>query len=112
MKTPLIFAAALAATLTAVVGHADDDCHDPVADWQPRDTLRQALEASGWDVRRIKVDDGCYEARGQDAHGNDVEAKYAPASLHLRKLELEISPGATLPDGLERYRIREQTDAD
>lgn len=68
---------------------ADDDCDDPVADWQPRERLRQQLEAEGWTVFRIKVDDGCYEVKGRDPDGNRVEASYAPGSLELMDLEHE-----------------------
>lgn len=107
MKKPLMMAAALAATFTAAISYADDDCHDPVADWQPRDTLRQALAANGWEVRRISVDDGCYEAKGLDEHGNRIEAKYAPASLRLHKLEIAFSHSPVMPDDLERYRIKD-----
>ncbi|MDW7745531.1 PepSY domain-containing protein [Halomonas sp.] len=89
MKTPLLVTTTLAATLTAGMSFADDDCRDPVADWQPREVLRQKLVAEGWEVRRIKVDDGCYEVKGLDQDGNKVEAEYAPASLRLRELEIE-----------------------
>ena len=49
---------------------ADEDCDDPVASWQSRDTLRQQLEDNGWKVKRIRVDDGCYEVHGIDRNGN------------------------------------------
>ena len=68
---------------------ADDDCDDPVSRWQPRENLRHRLEAEGWRVYRIKVDDGCYEVRGRDASGRSVEASYTPASLKLVELEYE-----------------------
>ena len=68
---------------------ADDDCDDPVAGWQPRENLRQKLEAEGWQVFRIKVDDGCYEVKGRDSNGHRVEAEYSPATFELRKIERE-----------------------
>jgi len=58
---------------------ADDDCDDPVANWQPRENLREKLEAEGWTVRRIKVDDGCYEVKGRDSNGVKAEVEFAPA---------------------------------
>ncbi len=69
---------------------ADDHCTDPVADWQPREVLRQQLEQRGWTVHRIKVDDGCYEVKGVDQNGNAFKAKYAPASLRIQKLEIKF----------------------
>lgn len=68
---------------------ADDDCDDPVSGWQPRENLRQHLEADGWTVYRIKVDDGCYEVKGRDNKGNQVEASYAPSSLELKEMDYE-----------------------
>ncbi|MBK7013568.1 MAG: PepSY domain-containing protein [Xanthomonadales bacterium] len=70
-----------------------DDCSDPVADWQPREALRQQLEQHGWTAQRIKVDDGCYEVRGIDKIGNAFKAKYAPASLRIRNPGNPFRPG-------------------
>ncbi len=79
---------------------ADEHCKDPVADWQPREILRQQVEQYGWQVHRIKVDDGCYEVRGLDRRGNAVEAKFSPASLRIRAMEVEFSPTADTSDYL------------
>lgn len=70
---------------------ADDDCTDPIDQWQPRENLRQQLEDQGWTVQRIKVDDGCYEVKGVDAEGHRVKAEYAPASLNLMEIEIKIN---------------------
>ena len=70
---------------------ADDDCSDPVAQWQPRENLRQQLEDQGWTVQRIKVDDGCYEVKGMDADGHRIKASYAPASLNLMEIKIKIN---------------------
>lgn len=89
MKTkPVIISLAVLCLSTAPV-LADDDCDDPVTDWQPREHLRQKLEAEGWTVYRIKVDDGCYEVKGLAPEGRRVEASFAPASLELMELERE-----------------------
>ena len=70
---------------------ADDDCTDPVSQWQPRDHLRQMMEDKGWEVKRIKVDDGCYEVKGFDRKGNRVKAKFSPASLKVIEIEIEFT---------------------
>lgn len=80
---------------------AADHCIDPVADWQPRERLRQQVGKLGWTVQRIKVDDGCYEVRGLDRKGNAVEAEYAPASLRIRKLEIEFREDGDASDYLK-----------
>ena len=46
---------------------AEDDCFVPMADWQPREAVARLAQENGWTVRRIKVDDGCYEIDGSDA---------------------------------------------
>lgn len=84
-----VLAASLGLTMSAALVRADDDCTDPIASWQPREQLKQKLEAQGWTVYRIRVDDGCYKVRGVDEQGKQVEATYSPASLQLKELELE-----------------------
>ncbi len=99
MKTPLLITTLLTATLMAGASYADDDCHDPVIDWQPKHALQQQLEAEGWQVQRIKVDDGCYEVKGLDQNGNKVKAEYYPASLRLREIEIKFNKDAAIPEG-------------
>jgi hypothetical protein len=84
--------AALGALAASGAVFADTDCSDPVATWKPREVLRLEVERRGWTVQRIKVDDGCYEVRGVDRMGNKIKAKYAPASLRIRSLEVEFGP--------------------
>jgi hypothetical protein len=81
MKSGFIASAVLLSLSLSGYAVADEDCSDPVADWQPRETLRQQVQQQyGWSVQRIKVDDGCYEIRGLDRKGNAIEASYSPAS--------------------------------
>ena len=55
--------------------------------WQPREAVQQALNARGWRVERIKIDDGCYEVRGTDAQGAGFKAKLDPATLEGVEME-------------------------
>ena len=80
---------------------AAENCTDAVADWQPRERLRQQVEKQGWTVQRIKVDDGCYEVRGLDRKGNPIEAAYAPASLRIRSLKIEFREDGDVSDYLK-----------
>ena len=102
MKPRILTAALLAGMLVNSAAWADNDCIAPVANWQPREVLRQQLEQRGWTVQRIKVDDGCYEVRGTDRLGNKFKAKYAPESLHIRKLEISFSQGGEASDYLDQ----------
>lgn len=85
MKTrSLILASSL---LLAVAGSAaaSDLCTVPQSEWQPVEALQQKLESEGWTIKKIKVDDGCYEAYAQDADGKRVEAYFDPKTLELLK---------------------------
>lgn len=68
---------------------ADNECKDPIAKWQSREVLKTELEQRGWVVKRIRIDDGCYEVRAMDEHGRRVKATYAPSSLTLLELEIK-----------------------
>ena len=68
---------------------ADDDCFVPMADWQPRDAVVAKAAENGWTVRRIKIDDGCYEIKGTDAEGRRIEVKLHPQTLDVVEYEVE-----------------------
>lgn len=80
---------ALLAGLPAAAALADDDCFVPMADWQPREAVAKLAEARGWTVRRIKIDDGCYEIDGKDQAGRRIEVTVHPATLEVLKIENE-----------------------
>jgi hypothetical protein len=68
---------------------AGDDCFAPMADWRPREAVARLAEENGWTVRRIKIDDGCYEIDGRDAGGRRIEVKVHPATLQVIEFEFE-----------------------
>jgi hypothetical protein len=77
------------AVFPAGVALADDDCFVPMADWQPRDAVARLAEENGWAVRRIRIDDGCYEIKGRDAEGRRIEVKLHPATLDVIEFEVK-----------------------
>lgn len=90
MKTkPIVLSLSL--LLISASALADDDCNDPINQWQPRENLRQQLEDQGWTIQRIKVDDGCYKVKGLDADGHRVKAEYSPATLNLMEIKIKIN---------------------
>ena len=97
---------ALLAVLPAAAAVADDDCFVPMADWQPRDAVARLAEGNGWTVRRIKIDDGCYEIDGRDAEGRAIEVTVHPATLEVIEIEYEDD------EGDRRDRNREGGDDD
>ncbi len=79
----------LAGTLAAGAANADDDCFVPMTKWQPRAAVADLAAENGWAVRRIKIDDGCYEIIGTDAEGRRIEVKVHPGTLEIVEIEVE-----------------------
>ncbi|CUH67448.1 hypothetical protein TG4357_03015 [Thalassovita gelatinovora] len=88
MKKTLTILAFLS-VLPAGVALADDDCFVPMVDWQPREAVAQLAVENGWTVRRIKIDDGCYEINGRDADGRQIEVTVHPSTLQIIEIEYE-----------------------
>lgn len=85
-----LFAFALVAALPAGMALADDDdCSVPRADWQSRDAVARVAEENGWTVRKIEVDDGCYEIYARDSDGRLMEVEIHPATLQVLEIEYE-----------------------
>ena len=78
----------LAAGIIAIPALASDDCEVPLQRWQSRDAVMQMAVRQGWDVSRLKIDDGCYELYGTDAEGRRFKAKLDPETLQLVKMKL------------------------
>lgn len=83
--TILAFVAAYPFTMA----YADDDCFVPMSQWHPRSEVAGLAEENGWSVRRIKIDDGCYEIKGRDADGRLIEVTVHPATLAILEIEYE-----------------------
>ena len=84
MKTQiLIIAGALAAAAAASPASATGKmtCDAPQAKWKTLPSLEAQLKKQGWQVRKSKVDGGCYEVYGTDPEGNRVEAYFHPVSF-------------------------------
>lgn len=53
----------------------------PQETWQPQAKLEKQLTDKGWQVRRIKIDGGCYEVYALNEKGERVEAYFHPKTL-------------------------------
>ncbi|MDQ7246820.1 PepSY domain-containing protein [Dongia sedimenti] len=80
---------ALTVLLASVAGigsaAAAEICSVPQAEWQPKEALQQKLEAEGWKIKTIKIDEGCYEVYGTDAAGKRMETYFDPKSFEVKK---------------------------
>ncbi|OYX40853.1 MAG: hypothetical protein B7Z02_17655 [Rhodobacterales bacterium 32-67-9] len=102
MRKTLTILAFLAA-LPSGAAFADDDCFVPMADWKPREAVSQFAIAQGWEVRRIRIDDGCYEINGRDAESRTIEVKLHPGTLQIVEFEFK-------DDDQGRERERQEND--
>ncbi|HMN74573.1 MAG TPA: PepSY domain-containing protein [Burkholderiaceae bacterium] len=78
---------AITVALAAAPALADDDCDAPAERWQSRDAVRQMAAQRGWQIQRLKIDDGCYEIRGRDADGREFKARLDPETLAVVKMK-------------------------
>ena len=84
---PALLVLALGLGLIAPPGWAEEDCEAPLQRWQSREAVRQMALARGWQIQRLKIDDGCYEIRGTDAQGRGFKARIDPETLKVLKMK-------------------------
>ena len=80
MKTFLL-ATALLGLFAAGAARAEDEgkgCNVPKDKWMTEDAMKDKAKAMGLDVRRVKVENGCYEVYAVDAKGAKVEKIFNP----------------------------------
>lgn len=99
---------ALSLGLAALPALADDDCNAPMDRWQSREAVRQMAAQQGWQIQRLKIDDGCYEIRGTDNQGRTFKAKIDPETLKVVKMKQRDGEHSQKRDR-DRDRDREQT---
>ncbi|MBI1386019.1 MAG: PepSY domain-containing protein [Rhizobiales bacterium] len=87
---------AVIAIATTIAGAApaaasdDDDCpRTSRAEWRSADDVKAALEAQGYSVVRVKVDDGCYEAYARDRQGARREVNVHPVTMEIISSEVD-----------------------
>ncbi len=66
---------------------AGDLCSVPEGEWQPKEALQKQLESEGVTIKKIKIDEGCYEVYGTDKDGKRIENYYDPKSFALVKAQ-------------------------
>ena len=80
LKRLIAIAGFAAATSAQATGLATCDSGKPDT-WQPQAKLEAMLKERGWQIRRIKIDGGCYEVYALNEKGERVEAYFHPLTL-------------------------------
>jgi hypothetical protein len=75
---PALLLAAVAVPASATGAYT---CTTPKAQWKTTEALTAELTRQGWQVRKAKVDGGCYEVYGTTPEGDRVEAYFDPATF-------------------------------
>ncbi|MCP5150302.1 MAG: PepSY domain-containing protein [Ectothiorhodospiraceae bacterium] len=92
MRTLITTTALLASLVAALPAAASDDarCGDaPRSQWMSEDALKARLVEQGYEVRNIKVEDGCYEAYAKDASGARLEMYINPTTGEVVRTKKE-----------------------
>ena len=84
MKPATLPALALA-LVAATAAQAEESCNQPVGNWKSREAVHAMASERGWTLKRIKIDDGCYEIYGTDKEGNEVEIYFNPVDGSIAK---------------------------
>ena len=78
----LVLAAAALAVAGPALATGKMKCEaGPQSGWKSQAALQESLKKEGWQVRKSKVDGGCYEVYGTDPQGNRVEAYFHPVTF-------------------------------
>lgn len=81
MRKLILATAAVLPLIGVSAAIAEPSCNVDKAEWQPEQALRDKLVAQKWTIKKIKVDNGCYEVYGTDDKGKKVEVYFNPKSL-------------------------------
>jgi hypothetical protein len=86
MKKPIRLAIALVSTVLTSNVYASADCPVyPKEEWASEDTLKEALEAEGYTIKKFKIDGNCYEMYGRNKEGKKVEIYFDMKTLGIVK---------------------------
>ncbi|MEE4235968.1 MAG: PepSY domain-containing protein [Anderseniella sp.] len=86
MKTTAILALASLALMSGTALASSSDCNEPRDKWMSMDQARAKVTAMGYDVRKLEVDDGCYEAYATK-DGKRLEIYLNPVTAEIVKMK-------------------------
>ena len=81
-------AAALTVSASGAFARADCPAH-PKSEWIKQDAFKEKLISEGYQIRKFKVDDNCYELYGKNKDGKKVEIYFDTVSGQPVKSNIE-----------------------
>ncbi len=88
MKKLLVLTAtsmSLVFATTAFASGNDAYCGNATGSWMSIDAVKEIAAGQGYDVRRVKSEDGCYEVYATDKNGSRVELYMNPITGKIVK---------------------------
>lgn len=81
-----VFALSIILSMISITAQAAADCPAyPKEAWAPESTLKEALEAEGYSIKKFKIDGNCYEMYGRNKDGKKVEIYFDMKTLAIVK---------------------------
>ncbi|MGP1717238.1 MAG: PepSY domain-containing protein [Methylophilus sp.] len=75
-----------ACLFTTTAAFAAADCKSyPKEEWASEESLKEALEAEGYTIKKFKIDGNCYEIYGRNKEGKKVEIYFDTKTLAIVK---------------------------
>jgi len=65
---------------TPAMASDDANCGNTSGEWMSRDAVKSIMVEKGYDVRRVKREEGCYEIYATDKNGARVEIYLNPVT--------------------------------
>jgi cytochrome b len=97
MKTTALLTLATVTMITGTAHASSSYCNEPRSKWMSMDEARASVTKMGYKVRKMKVDDGCYEAYAIDDNGTPDGDLYQPRDRSHRQDEAgRLMEGHTL----------------
>jgi hypothetical protein len=87
MKTSALVALATATMISGTAQASSSYCNEPRSKWMSMDQARASVTKMGYKVRKVEVDDGCYEAYAIDGDGRRMEIYINPVTAAIVKIE-------------------------
>lgn len=86
MNKQTIWALALICSAFSTTLYAAADCPAyPKEEWASENTLKEALDAEGYTIKKFKIDGNCYEIYGRNKEGKKVEIYFDMKTLAIVK---------------------------
>ncbi len=82
-RNALVACVLLSGLHTVAQAHGGFKCDVPSSEWQRRDDLQEKLKKKGWEIRTIKIENGCYEVYGFDKQGKRKETYFNPKTFEI-----------------------------